>query len=243
MNLQEELSKLAQDFQQQAPPEAQNAFLGLVTGLKKSDIVHQGPKVGESITDFSLRNIYKDTSVGDRIKDFSLPNPWGEVISLSEVLKEGPVVLNFYKGNWCPYCNVELRALQLALPRFRKLGANLVAISLEKPDETLKTLNQHDLSFIVLSDVDGRVAKQFKIIYEAPKFSGMMRDLFQTDIAAHNGSDIARSIIPATYVIDTDFTVRFAFLDEDFTRRADIEEIIAALGDIRDDRTTPAAAS
>jgi len=233
MNLQEELAAMSEGFAKTAPQDTLRAFDNLVSGLKKSGIVSRGPQIGDSVGNFSLSNIYGSTELGDKIENFTLANPWGEKISLDGLLEKGPVVINFYRGNWCPYCNVELRALEQIAPEIRELGANLVAISLEKPDESLKTIEKHNMQFIVLSDISAAVAKQFKILFQAPKWNAIQQPMLGIDIAKHNGANVANQVIPATYVIDTNKTVKFVFADEDFTRRANTNDILKTLRSLK----------
>ena len=97
---------------------------------------------------------------GDLATDFSLPNVKGDTTRLSSLLHQGPVVLSFYRGSWCPYCRLEFKALHDVLPQIQELGANLVGISPELPDNSLDTLEQHRLQFEVLSDVGNQVARE-----------------------------------------------------------------------------------
>lgn len=232
-NLLEELEAVTEQFSEIATDEMKETVGELMTFLAESEIVEKGPKVGESVEDFRLPNIYKKAQVGDKIKDFKLLSHLGEEVTLSSLLEKGPVVINFYKGGWCPYCNVELKALQRAIPEFEERGSQLVAISLESPDTTLSTIELNELEFLVLSDTDGAVATSFGILYDVPESYDNMMLGMGTDIKERQESDIAQLVIPASYVIDQDFIVKFAFLDEDFSKRADIEEIIGTLEEIK----------
>ncbi|MBX7059885.1 MAG: AhpC/TSA family protein [Leptospirales bacterium] len=232
MNLQSELSKFAEQLQQNAPPERIRLFETFVGALQKSGITTLGPKKGEQIGDFEVANVYSlpaGRSLGERIPNFSLRDHMDRLVRLSDFLSKGPVVLSFYRGNWCPACNIELRALQHNLPRFKEAGAQLVAISNESPDQSITTAEKLQLEFAVLSDPGGRVARQFKLLYQSP---GQERFFSDVNIAAHNADSVARFVIPATYVIDQNYVVRYAFADANFLHRADIEEVIAALQSI-----------
>jgi len=108
--------------------------------------------------------------IGDEAIGFELPNPKGQLISLSGLLKKGPVVLTFYRGSWCPYCNLQLRALQAKLDDIQKLGATLVAISPEVPDDSLTENEINNMDFTVVSDQDAKVASQYGVAWEVPEF-------------------------------------------------------------------------
>lgn len=165
----------------------------------------------------------------DRAPNFTLPDATGQSVELQSLLKKGPVVISFYRGQWCPYCNLELRTLQQALPEFESLGATLVAISPQTPDNSLSTQEKHELSFPVLSDVGNQVARQFGLVFQLPENIRAIYDAFGIDLQAHNGDDRFELPLPATYVMDRDGTIVLAFVEADYTQRLDPSEIVAAL--------------
>ena len=174
------------------------------------------------IVDRSLR-------AGDTAPDFTLPNHDGTPRSLRALLAEKVVVLNFYRGGWCPYCNLELRALQSALPALRAAGAELVAVSPELPDRAADTQARHSLEFDVLSDVGNRVAEQFGLVFELPEaLRPIYRDL-GIDLPAYNGDDRFRLPVPASYVIGRDGVIRHDFVNADYTRRLEPDALLAML--------------
>lgn len=167
-------------------------------------------------------------NLGDRISDFELVNAVGKKVKLSDVLQQGPVVLSWYRGGWCPYCNIELRSLQQHLPAFKALGASLLALSPELPDKSLDTKEKNNLAFEVLTDYNNNVARQFGIVFQLnEELIPVYNDFHKLE--DYNGVDTNELPIPATFVIDTDFTVRYAFVDPDYRRRADPEEILSVL--------------
>ena len=170
------------------------------------------------ITDRSLKT-------GDRVADFVLPNHLGEPRRLTEMLADSVVVLSFYRGGWCPYCNMELRALQQALPEIRATGAELVAISPELPDKTLDTQTRHALEFDVLSDRGNRISEAF----ELPEQLRPIYTSLGIDIPAFNGDASFILPVPATYVIDSNGIIRFHFVNADYTRRLEPDEMLRAL--------------
>ena len=166
--------------------------------------------------------------IGDKAPDFSLSNATGATVSLYEKLEEGPVVLTWYRGGWCPYCNLTLRRLQAELPNFRAAGANLIALTPELPDRSLSTTEKHGLEFEVLSDVGNIIAKAFGVVFKlTPEVAEVYQKAF--DLHAFNGDESDELPLAATYVIDTDGTVRYAFLDAEYRNRAEPEEILSTL--------------
>ena len=165
---------------------------------------------------------------GDTAPDFELPNAVGETVRLSELLSAGPVVLSFYRGQWCPFCNLELRALQQAMTDIEAAGATLVAVSPNTPDTSLTTVEKHALTFPVLSDHDNLVAKQFNLVYEMTEENIENYREKGRDIPAMNGVDKWELPIPATYVIDRDRVIRYAYVDANHRRRAEPSEVVAA---------------
>lgn len=165
----------------------------------------------------------------DTAIDFELPNARGGTTALSSLLASGPVVLSFYRGGWCPYCNLEFSALNALLPKIQAQGAQLVGISPELPDNSLDTAEKHKLLFEVLSDVGNQVARQYGIVMDVP---AAMRPLYLKwglDVPAANGDETWELPIPATYVIDRDGTIASAYVNVDYTQRMEPTDIIEAL--------------
>jgi peroxiredoxin len=167
--------------------------------------------------------------VGDKAPSFVLPDALATPVDLSNRLDNGPVVLNFYRGGWCPYCNIELRAYQALLPRITELGASLVAISPQAPDDALTTAEKNDLTFDVLSDTGSAVAESFGLDFElSEKLQDIYTDL-GNDLTAKNAGNDWRLPVPATFVIARDGRIVFAHVDADYRERAEPEQVIEAL--------------
>jgi peroxiredoxin len=164
---------------------------------------------------------------GDRAPDFTLPDATGRSVSLSERLKDGPVVLKFYRGGWCPYCNLELRAYQKALPELAAVGAQLVAVSPESPDHSLSTKEKNALAFSVLSDRGGATARAYRLAFQ---LSPELKALYQSrgrDLAEWNGGDWTLPV-PGTFVVGTDGRIVLAHVDADYRSRLEPSEAVAA---------------
>lgn len=168
--------------------------------------------------------------IGEKAPNFELPNPEGKTISLATLLDKGPVVVTFYRGSWCPYCNLQLRALQASLAEIHALGATLVAISPEVPDDSMSTNEINSLGFSVLTDQDATVASHYGVAWEVPAFliehMEVDRKLDLKKINNGNGSILP---IPATFVVGTNGLVQWSYVDVDYRTRAEPEEILEAL--------------
>ena len=167
--------------------------------------------------------------VGDTAPDFKLPIASGGTVRLSEMLASGPVVLTFYRGSWCPYCNTELRALQTALPDIEAARARMVAVSPQTPDSSMTIVERQALTFPVLSDAGNRVAREFGLVF---RVDVGVRDKYRAagiDLAMSNGDASWELPVPATYVVAPDRTITYAFVEADYTRRAAPEDVVAAL--------------
>lgn len=167
--------------------------------------------------------------VGDDIPQFILPNAKGDKISIVDRLENGPVVLSFYRGGWCPFCNLEFMALSDALSEINGLGASLIGISPETPDVAQETVSRHNLPFEVLSDVGNEVIKQFGLFTEVYEEMRPLYLQWGLDIPAANGDEKWEIPIPATYIVDKQGVIRAAYVNKDYTQRMDPGDIIAEL--------------
>lgn len=166
--------------------------------------------------------------VGDKAPNFSLQNAKGKTVLLSDYLAKGPVVLTWYRGGWCPYCNMTLRHLQAALPDFQAAGAQLLALTPELPDKSLSTQEKNELAFEVLTDEHLQVAHEYGIVF---KLTDEVATVYKKNFSLedYNGNDSDKLPLAATYVIAADGTITYAFLDAEYRRRAEPADILAAL--------------
>lgn len=173
-------------------------------------------------------------TVGRIAPDFTLPDAHGKPVRLNDLLARGPVVLSFYRGAWCPFCNMELRALQQALPELQAAGATLVAVSPELPDYSLPLIEREGLAFPVLSDLGNTVAKQFGIVFPLEgEIRRISLEVFQVDLPKFNGDSSWDLPVPATFVIAPDQTIRMAFFDPEFRHRVEPQQVLQALDGLR----------
>lgn len=181
-----------------------------------------------------LRNGLAKTALkaGDRAPVIALTNAKGVLVDIKSLLNRGPVIVTFYRGGWCPYCNLELRAFQKILPEIRAAGASLVAISPEKPDDTLSTTEKNALDFEVLSDIGQKIGRAFGLVYTfSDELKWAYRE-FGLDIPGKNGADEWALPISATYVIGQDGKIMYAYSDADYRDRAEPAEVLKILMEV-----------
>ncbi|MEM6685254.1 MAG: peroxiredoxin-like family protein [Bacteroidota bacterium] len=211
MSLTIELQKYANISAQKIPQEAQATMKKAINDLVASDMIDKAFKTGDTLPEISLQNAV------------------GNTVRIQDVLQEHKVIIAFYRGSWCPYCNIQLRALQQAIPQFEAKGAKLVVIGPEAPDNSLTTKEKHELTFEVLSDIDNRVARSLNLVYQLPPDLQKLYKQFGIDLDTNQGNENQELPIAATYVVEQDGTISYHFLEEDYKLRADPQEILAAL--------------
>ena len=216
MSLKDELDKLRAASAERFPPETLATMQGATQDLIASGIAEQS------------------TSEGSAAPDFSLPNAHGEPVASEALWGDGPAVVSFYRGGWCPYCNIELKALQDRLPEIEALGARLVAITPETPDNALTTQEKNEVGFDVLSADGNRVASAFGLSFRLPEAIVDLYKGFGIDLEASNGEASQTLPVPATFVIGKGGKVLKAFVDADYTTRAEPDDVIAALKEADD---------
>jgi len=170
--------------------------------------------------------------IGEKAPTFSLKNAFGKEINLQDELKKGPVILVFYRGAWCPFCNMHLHVLQESLSEFEKYNAQLITITPQTPDKSAEQINKDGYPFEVLSDLDNSVIKEYKLYFE---LSRELLDIYKShglDIEAYNGENRTALPIPGSFVIDTHGVVRAMQAQTDYKVRMEPKDIIDALIEI-----------
>jgi peroxiredoxin len=170
---------------------------------------------------------------GDTAPDFTLDDPDGKPVALRDLLAKGPLVVSFYRGVWCPYCNIELQALQAALPEITARGASLVAISPQTAANSRKSQRDNKLEFPILSDVKSEVANAFGIRFALPPYLADLYKGFGNDLAVVNDDPAWVLPMPARYVIGTDGVIAYAEVNPDYTQRPDPSELLRVLDRLR----------
>lgn len=186
--------------------------------------------MGKSAIDLINSHIAENAlKKGDKTPNFTLANATGKLINIQDLLKSSLVVISFYRGGWCPYCNLELRALQQQLSEIQKAGATLVAITPETPDNSLSTIEKNELTFEVLSDVGNKIAHEFGLTFTVAKTLRPIYHSFGINLPESNGDESYQLPIPATYIVDRDGIIVYSFVDSDYTKRLEPQEIIDIL--------------
>jgi peroxiredoxin len=166
---------------------------------------------------------------GNLAPPFSLKDPEGNVINSADILERGPLVLSFYLGVWCPYCNMELQALETAKPEFDRYGASLVAISPQTAPNSRKSVRQNKVSFPILSDVKGKVGAGFGLRFHLPDYLVELYRQLKNDLPTFNDDPSWTLPMPARYVIGQDGVILYSEVNPDYTRRPEPDDMIPVL--------------
>ena len=211
MTLKESIDQFMKQMAGQAPKEVLDTLGSEIHKMTESGMVNNALKAGT------------------KAPTFSLPDPQGHSIGLSDLLQKGPLVLVFYRGSWCPFCNLQLRAYQKALPEMQKLGASLIAVSPQTPDNSLTIIEKAELTFPVLSDQGNRVARQYGLVFKLSDALQNLQKAFNNDITQFNGDQSWELPMPGVFVIDKTGTIRFASVDPNWTNRVEPAIILEQL--------------
>jgi len=210
--LADKINEYKEAFRTKVPLEVQEKMLEVTKKLENASISKNALKIG------------------DNAIEFDLPNESGNKLSLSTVLKNNEyAVVSFYRGEWCPYCNLELKALEQKNEEFKKLGVNLIAISPQSPDSSLSTKEKNELTFDVLSDTNNIIAKEYGLVFSLDEELRPIYLSFGIDIPSNNKEDSYEIPMPATYLINKNKEILYSFIDEDYTKRCEPQEIIDIL--------------
>lgn len=211
MSLQDQIANYKAGFVQKAPANVQELMKLATQKLADTGIVNNAPKVSEVFPAFSL------------------PNQNGKTVNFTDLLMKGPVVVTFYRGGWCPYCNLELKAYQDQLANIKAENATLVAITPELPDASLSTAEKNALEFEVLTDVNAEYLKSLDLVFSLPEELRSIYLSFGIEVEKHNGAGQFDLPLAATFVIAKDGTVASAFVEADYTTRQEPAEVVSVL--------------
>ncbi len=189
-------------------------------------------KIMHNATDSLKKSGIQDKvlKIGDKIPDFELSNQNNEVINVKELYSKGPVVITFYRGFWCPYCNVDLANLKHYKDEIESYGATLFSISPELQEYSKKISLMQKLNFDILTDQSNKVADQFGLKFKMPDdLIELYRDKFQINLKQYHGDDEWELPMPARFLVDTEGIIRYVESEPDYRERPDPDELIAVL--------------
>ncbi len=216
MSLQDKLDAFKADFEAGKPP--YNVSSSVIETMHRA--------TAELITSGAVQKALK---AGDKAPVFTLNDPEGKPVSSTDLLRQGPLVVTFYRGVWCPYCNMELQALQAVLPDIREAGASVVAISPQVAANSRKSVRQNKLEFPILSDTHNDVAAAFGLRFKLQDYLVELYKSLKNDLPAFNGDSSWTLPMPARYVIASNGTIAYAEVNPDYTRRPDPTEMLPAI--------------
>jgi peroxiredoxin len=216
MTLQAKLDAFKADFEAGKPPYSVPRSVIETMHRATQELISSGPE-------------QRALKVGDPAPAFTLKDPEGKAVSSSALLADGPLVVSFYRGVWCPYCNMELQALEAARSEFERLGAKLVAISPQTPVNSRKSVRQNKLSFPILSDTNNNVASAFGLKFALPDYLVELYKSLKNDLPTFNGDPSWTLPMPGRFVIAPDRTIVYAEVNPDYTLRPEPEAMLPAL--------------
>lgn len=170
-------------------------------------------------------------NVGAEMPEFTLNDAAGKAVSSKDLLKQGNLVIVFYRGAWCPFCNKYLHTLQGNLSQIKVAGGNLIAISVENADTSMLIAKKQELQFTVLSDPKLNLARKFGIVYELPKETNEKYIGYGIDLVKANGTEKPELPLSATYIVSSEGKILYAYLEPDYKKRAEPAEIIKVLSE------------
>ncbi|OXA70851.1 alkyl hydroperoxide reductase [Flavobacterium aquidurense] len=183
-----------------------------------------------SVADLKTQNIeYKIAQIGDKLIPFSLPNAANQLINSKDILRKGKMILAFFRGSWCPYCNLELRALQENLTKITHKNVTLLAVSPQSTDQSMQLIEKHLLTFDVLTDTNNMLAKQLGLSFELQDFALPTYHAMGIHLEEFNQNHDNTLPVPAVFVVDCDGSILYKFADADYRNRLDIDELLQSL--------------
>jgi peroxiredoxin len=207
MSLRQQLEAITAKLQALVPAERLVTIEHAIQQLKNSDVVTTALKSG------------------DRAPQFELPDGDGQIWRSEDLLRSGPLVIVFYRGRWCAYCNAQLVALQAVHKEIAAAGALLAAISPQTQKHTYMTRDMHKLRFPLLSDAGNQVARKFGLVYRlSPEMQTMYESIY-TKLPGYNGDPSWELPLAATYIVQPDGVISYARVDADWRQRGEPEEI------------------
>tara|TARA_E500000318_G_scaffold86482_5_gene83147 strand:- start:220257 stop:220910 length:654 start_codon:yes stop_codon:yes gene_type:complete len=209
------------------------ASIAMLPVLAYAPLTHAAP---ESVPVSKIEKHQTPPNTGDKLPLFRIDDASGEgEHDLAKLLADGPVVVTFYRGSWCPYCVSELSSIQKRIDDIRSAGATVLAISPEKPSETADLVDQKELGFLFGTDRDNELATKLALSFKLDAKTIKRYKQYGIDLPKSNDATVWELPIPATYIVDTDGTIAWAFVEEDYKKRPDYKQVVKKLNDMQQD--------
>lgn len=215
MTFQEKFAKLREQIESNIPESSLTIMHRATNELQASGIEADVAKVGQ---EFPI---------------FSLPNQDGDEVTRDELLKGGPLVITFYRGVWCPYCNLDLKNIEEYADRFREAGGQVLAISPELPEHSKESIRKNKLSYPILFDKGNTLAETLGLRFALPSDLVEVYKGFNITLDTYNGDESWTLPMPARFLVDTDGAIKYAEAKADYTDRPDPDDLLAALRDLK----------
>jgi peroxiredoxin len=219
MNLQNELDGFRRAVKEKTPPHVVPAIEAATQRLRDSRLAESALQPGQIMTDFEL------------------PDVTGKIVNSAQLRRSGQLLILFYRGTWCPFCNLTVRAYQERLQAFQERGVTLVAISPQTPDNSLTLQQKHSLKFPLLSDRGNAVARQFGIVFQLDPALKQVQEQFGVDIPSYNGDDSFELPVPGTFLVSSDGKILRSFVEGDYMKRLAPETAIEWIDEFRETGT------
>lgn len=208
MTLQEQLRHMRKTTMERMPQSIIKVFTDSIAEIRKNQLQEKALQVEDFIPDMNLQSIH------------------GEKTLLSDLQRTEFLILNFYRGGWCPYCNMELREYEKLQKTFNELGIDVIGISAENPELANTTVNKNALSFPVLTDVDAQLMKAIGIVFQLDEASKKEFENFNMDFTKIHGNNNFELPVPAIYVMNKEMEVVFVHFEEDYMTRLEPTELL-----------------
>ncbi len=187
-------------------------------------------RIAAAMEQVDKNKIAPGLDLGARAPEIRLPDIYEKEVSLNVQLAAGPVVLTFFRGDWCPICNLQLRALQRALPDIRAAGASLLAVTPQSMTHTLSLAEKAELEFTLLSDADQQVIREYRLQFLLPsEVQQIYLGVYGLDLGKQNADGSWNLPVPGTFIIDQKGVIRRRHVTADFTHRMEPDDVIEAL--------------
>lgn len=211
MTLQEQLKQMRNAIMERMPQSIIKVFTDSIDDIRKNKLKENALQVGDYVPNMNLLDNSGDSSL------------------LSDLIEQKFLILNFYRGGWCPYCNMELREYERLREAFNELNADIVGISAEISELANATTNKNALSFPVLTDVDAQLMKAIGIVFKLDEASKKEFENFGMDFTKIHGNNNFELPVPAVYIINKKMEVVFAHFEEDYMTRIEPTELLHIL--------------